>query len=273
MMRVLVLAVVGMLLLAGCSKEPKDSPASALDVPQATVDAGSGKGALAGVVVDQAIRPIAGANVSAEGLFHLTTDGEGRFVVEDLDPGIYMVHVTADGFLPMQTGTEVKVGDSTPVRLMLTRDDRPQPRHQTYHFNGHSNLWVGQKVIEDNAPDTTDCTCEFEIAPEGIVRTFVVEANGTYTLENPNPNQNLVLAKGTVAWTLTSTEAVKASGQRNFPIWSHVQGDHFANSTAPYTIRLTGANWPAGEINYDLYVTVFYVDPAHDQWSLLAGDE
>lgn len=268
------LALLGMLLLAGCSADPKKPGASldTLEVPEATVDAGSGKGALAGVVVDQAIRPVAGANVSAEGRFNVTTDGEGRFLVEDLDPGIYMVHVTADGFLPMQTGTEVKVGDSTPVRLMLTVDDTPKPTHQTYHFNGYVKMWLGQKVIEDAAPGTSGCTCIFEIVPEGVVRTFVVEADGTYTLQNPNPNQNVVPARGTIAWSLKSEEGKKAGNQRDFPIVAHIPAETYDNSTGTYTARLTGANWPAGDITYDLYVTLFYLSAAPEEWSFLAGD-
>jgi hypothetical protein len=43
-----------------------------------------------------------------------------------------------------------------------------------------------------------------------------------------------------------------------------------ANSTAPYEVRLTGTNWPAGEINYDLHITVFYLDAAPEGWSFLA---
>jgi hypothetical protein len=156
---------------------------------------------------------------------------------------------------------------------MLTRDLRPQPSHFTYHFPGHIDFWLGQKVVEDAEPGTSGCTCIFEIVPEGVVRTFVVEADGTYTLENPHDSTNPPLARGTVAWMLSSTEGVKHGAQRNFPISSHVDAELFANSTAPYEVRLTGANWPAGEINYDLYVTVFYVNPAPEGWSFLAGDK
>jgi hypothetical protein len=264
------------ILLAGCSggdpRSARDAATDAvLEVPEPTVDAGSGSGAMAGVVVDEAIRPVPGADVRAEGHFNVTTDTGGRFVVEGLEPGNYLVHVTADGFLPMQTGVEVTAGDATTVRLLLTRDLSPRPYNFTYHFTGYTKLWLGQKAIEDKAPGTTECTCTFEMIPDGIVKTWVLDADGTYTLENPNPNQNVVPAKGTLAWYLTSTEGKGRSGQGNFPVWMHAKGDLFDNSTGTYTVRLHGANWPAGEIHYELYVTAFYVQAPPDDWSFLAG--
>ncbi len=267
------LALVGMLLLAGCSNHGgSEQTNSVLDVPDASVDLGSGSGALAGVVVDEAIRPVPRAYVSAEGQFNVTTDEQGQFVVKDLAPGLYMFQVTAPGFLPVHTGVEVEGGDAAPVRLLLTHDPRPQPKHQTYHFTGHVDLWLGQKLVED-AAGTSDCTCIFEVVPDGVVRTWVVEANGTYTLENPGLAPHAIApARGTVAWSVASQEGVKQSGQQNFPFTAHVPGDPYDNSTGPYAIQLTGANWPAGQIDYELYVTAFYVNAAPEGWSFLAGD-
>ncbi|HUR61921.1 MAG TPA: carboxypeptidase-like regulatory domain-containing protein [Candidatus Thermoplasmatota archaeon] len=269
------LAVLALFLLAGCSKASETPTESVLSVPTSEVKADDATGALAGVVVDQAIRPVAKAAVSVPGQRNMTTDEEGRFVLEALRPGLYFVHVVADGFLTVQTSTEVKAGAATPMRVMLTSDGRPKPSHLTQKFHGHVDMWLGQKTIEDKAPGTLQCTCYFEVVPSGIVRTWVVEARGTVDLENPYDQPNPPLARGSVAWSLASTEnpPVGRGSQTNFPFSYHVPGDLFANSTKPYNVKVTGANWPSGQIDYDLFVTTFYIQAPPDGWSFLKGDE
>jgi hypothetical protein len=271
------LAAAALLLvvtLAGCSTPPaKPGPSAVLDVPS-VAPAGDGTGGIAGVVVDAGIRPIANATVQVMGQANVTTDHEGRFSLTGIKPGLYFINVRAPRYLLAKTSAQVKEGDATPVRILLTADLRPVERHQTLHFRGHIDLWVGQKPVEDNAPGTLQCTCVWSIAPDGVVQMWVIEAKGTATLENPYDQPNPPAARGTITFGLYADKVggTGRTGSTNFPFVSHIKGDIFANSTKTFVVRLVGANWPAGQIDYDLYVTMFQGAEAPPEWSFLKGD-
>src|SRR5688572_21153311 len=85
------------LALPGCSDEPKsdgvaDSTDDFGDLGVAPTDT---RGILVGVVVDEAIRPIAEAKVALNAgggaPMEKTTDAEGRFAYGDLEPGTYFL--------------------------------------------------------------------------------------------------------------------------------------------------------------------------------------
>jgi hypothetical protein len=90
MARVLAVLLVVPALLAGCAG---DEPAAAA-APEATAT-------LHGVVVTQAIVPVAGANVTVNpGGRSAETDAKGLFEVGPLAPGSYQVTVRAAGYAP-----------------------------------------------------------------------------------------------------------------------------------------------------------------------------
>lgn len=89
--RPVVLLVLAVTTIAGCG----DKPAAT-----ATADEGAAEPVLlAGIVVTEAIVPIAGASVVVQpGGLNATTDLGGVFRVGPLEPGLYEVTATADGY-------------------------------------------------------------------------------------------------------------------------------------------------------------------------------
>ena len=120
-----ILAVL-VLLLPGCmggGHKGSGSPDSALPELQAT----STTGVIRAVVVDEAIRPLAGANVSVQVPDHdpivRSTDAAGFAGFEGLDPGNYLVEVKRPGYISAQQSVEVVAGkdDPAPAKFLLTR--------------------------------------------------------------------------------------------------------------------------------------------------------
>lgn len=123
--------------VAGCAEQGGDGDVpAALQVEQVDVDPASRLGAISGVVVDEAIRPIRNATVSVPGKDNLTTGPEGTFAFEDVEPGVHFVSVVATGYLPVQTSVDVLAGTAATVRLLLPIDPTPQPFHVTIKYDG-----------------------------------------------------------------------------------------------------------------------------------------
>jgi hypothetical protein len=132
-------ALALVLLLAGCSGGGGGAGGDDDGTPGLAVDAGTG--ALQGVVVDDAIRPIAGAAVAVSGPAErsATTDAEGRFAFDRLAPGSYIVKGSHPIFASAQTTAEVVAGDADPplVRLLLSRLFSQEPFSEAIKFDGY----------------------------------------------------------------------------------------------------------------------------------------
>src|SRR5687768_8662219 len=87
---VLVALLLSSVVLAGCSDDPAPPAASDDGTADVEVDEDAKTGAISGVVVDEAIRPIRNATVQLAGKdVNQTTDEHGQFVFQDLEPGTY----------------------------------------------------------------------------------------------------------------------------------------------------------------------------------------
>lgn len=124
-----VLAIV----LAGCLGGG-DGPAE----PEAATT-----GVLHGVVVDQAIRPLAGANVTV-GLPDGTqrsdqTDLDGRWAFPGMQPGTYLVETALAGYFTERTPANVTVGEADPlgVRVVLEVNHTILAAIDAYVFDGY----------------------------------------------------------------------------------------------------------------------------------------
>jgi Carboxypeptidase regulatory-like domain len=130
------------LVLAGCSgtgDPPADQPEDA-DFEDLGLQATATKGVLRGVVVDDAIRPVAGVAVSLTGpsTGNTTTTADGLFGFSDLEPGPYFVHAEKAGFVAAQSTADVVAGVDDPpvVKILLTADATTAPYVATFIFEG-----------------------------------------------------------------------------------------------------------------------------------------
>ena len=136
----LVSLLMASLALAGCAGDKgADQPADE-DFDDLGLQASETTGVLRGVVVDTAIRPLAGVSVSVTGATpkEATTNADGLFGFSGLEPGTYFVRATKPGYNATQASADVVAGVAEPpiVKMLLSADPSNAPYVQTYVFEG-----------------------------------------------------------------------------------------------------------------------------------------
>ena len=225
-----------------------------------------GKGAVAGVVVDDAIRPIAGATVSMAGETLGQTDDEGIFILDALDPGLVIFMVSADGYVPIQTSADVLAGETAQVRVQLPRDDSPQPYRVTYAHDGFMQAWggIGQFFVE-NAAESGLCNCRVYFTPEPNATTIVYEAYWEYTLPDPGGLAEFY-------WVVEQPDGDGYDADYCFsPCVKHLSFEGYTPGVETYA-RLDGPDLAAAfQQPFQLFVTVWHNGPAPADWTLASG--
>jgi hypothetical protein len=121
-------------LLAGCSAGSDVAGGSAEGSADPTL------GAIAGVVVDDAVRPVAGANVTTrlgEGSANATTDASGLFRIDGLPPGAYVVEVSKPYYASLQQAIDVRAGvEPALAKFQLSFMASAVPYSEIYRFEG-----------------------------------------------------------------------------------------------------------------------------------------
>jgi hypothetical protein len=162
---VLVAALMVALGLAGCAGEasgPEDEDAEEEVFDDLGLEATETTGVIRGVVVDQAIRPLAGANVTLTipggGKESVRTGEAGTFGFSDLDPGTYFVAARKLGYNSTQTAVEVVAGlDDPPVTsIMLEENPAETPYVQVYSYEGF--ITCGVAIVVTSVGCTTVTT-------------------------------------------------------------------------------------------------------------------
>ncbi|MEK6985127.1 MAG: carboxypeptidase-like regulatory domain-containing protein [Candidatus Thermoplasmatota archaeon] len=142
-MRLLSIGLVVLMTLAGCAASDEEAlPSSLTNFDDLGGEATATTGLIRGVVVDTTITPIAKATVvvNGESKAEITTDDQGRFLVDSLAPGTYLVKASAAFHHESQTTVEVVAGVSDPpitkVQLEPLFDQKPYsvPIKQTGFF-------------------------------------------------------------------------------------------------------------------------------------------
>ncbi|HUR24643.1 MAG TPA: carboxypeptidase-like regulatory domain-containing protein [Candidatus Thermoplasmatota archaeon] len=125
-----VAVAVLVVLLAGCANP--DKTASAGDSAAAPTS-----GTLAGVVVDAAIRPLAGASlVLIPGDLNATADATGAFSFADLRFGDYTLTASLAGYLDSTTTVTVAEGDAGAVQVVLEVEPSDTRFANLYKYDG-----------------------------------------------------------------------------------------------------------------------------------------
>ncbi|MEA3137823.1 MAG: Carboxypeptidase regulatory-like domain [Thermoplasmata archaeon] len=123
-------------LLAGCAGKSAGDPA--------TADGGStapaGLGSMLGLVVDDAVRPLPQANVTANGpsgVLQAVTDPEGRFGFDGLAAGVYLVEVSKPFHITHQQAVTVVEGVEPEItKFLLTFEASSVPYATVYKYDG-----------------------------------------------------------------------------------------------------------------------------------------
>ena len=276
-----VLLALATVALAGCSGQGgQQEPTIVL----AEVDNSATRGSISGVVVDDAIRPLAGVNLTLLGRErNATTDGDGLFVFEDLDPGLYTVSASAyradDGrlFIGMQTTAEVVAAETSKVRIVLPNDPTPQPYHQTYKWDAYDEVTLGvvdggYEIIRtgfanDTLPPLCDA-CAFFFHPEGPADTFLLEAVWEDSIADATGEAT------SYYWVLEDVdgEADYSDDYCSSPCHVPIDGSGYENVTTLSISMYPDENWVAYQQRWTMFMTVWYLAPPPEGWSVVNGD-
>lgn len=139
MRALLAAALLAAAALAGCSGGADPQP---VDIP-----VGSGRAVLAGVVVDEAIRPVAGAlvDVTDSGL-EATTDENGEFLLP-VPVGDHLLEVRHEAFATIQQTVTVPDGGLRGLTLRLILPASEAPYHTVAKYDGFVVCSLGISVI------------------------------------------------------------------------------------------------------------------------------
>lgn len=131
-----------LLALAGCAA---NTGAPAAPTADATL------GTLRGVVVDAAVRPLAGASVLVQpGGLNATTGADGLFAFDGVRPGDYSVAVAKAGYIEATTTAHVDAGAAAPRALQVQLEVAPGSAR-------YANLYKFDGLYECSAWPTNGC--------------------------------------------------------------------------------------------------------------------
>jgi hypothetical protein len=289
-------ALALVVLLAGCSSGPSgngnkvrvgDSTVTLQDVQNTQ----AGTGGVTGVVVDEAIRPMAGVRVFL-GVANRTTNttADGLFSFGDLEPGLYTLRI--DGFtdqaagkryMTVQTTADVAAGAVAKVRIVVPLDPAPVGYHSvTVKHDGFYQVSSGfvdeildlyvwnQTYGPATTPNGPECTCRWSVTAEGNVSTLVADL----VWEEPSPGN-----PAPEFWTM---DLEWDNGSGSAPLWfcedgspcsAHFQqAGNFTGATRDFSIGVwTDPSWVYVNQKFELFVTLFYVEPAPADWTFESG--
>jgi hypothetical protein len=263
---------LGILLLAGCSAAPPVPPG----IPVGA--SGHALPTLEGTVVDEAIRPLAGAEVRllGTGVFATSDDG-GHYAIQRPTGRAEATLVTARkaGFVPLTQQAQVSGHRSARLDFVLSLDATLVPRVDVLEYRGTLRCAVGvaaagQSTGVDCDPDRRDA--EDKLPP---------------WLWDVNPTPNLAGAVVEVAWEAQSPGAAVLHAWLRAPMAGGQGGEVVAEATGPSPLRLevpravaeAMPRWNAVRLGVDLaegdtpgaasqdqrfdaVASLFYVDPA-----------
>lgn len=150
----LIVATLAAVVLAGCAdngpKKADDTFEPAFD--ELDLKATDSTGVLRGVVIDEAIRPIADVVVAVVGQKNggaMTTAADGAFGFDGLEPGTYFITASKFGYGSVQSSGEVVAGVAEPalIKVLMVPDPNSGPRIQAEHLEGFIQCSVRPMIL------------------------------------------------------------------------------------------------------------------------------
>lgn len=262
------------LAVAGCSDAP--APADPDDEGFLSTESEAGRGAISGVVVDASVRPIEGASVALVGQGrNATTDVEGRFLFDDLEPGTYFLDVKAARHLPIQQSAQVEPGQTAKVKVSLQSDGLPDPYKQTHFFSGiiHMHATVAWAQLEwmldsELGITTPACECAFEFTSDQQPQGHTFEAVWDEATQDP------VNGPHEYYWEYAVPDPFQeVYGYEVSPILRTWNEQPWETETGTYKVLLLGpAYWVAVEQEFEIFLTQWFNTDAPDDWAIADGD-
>jgi hypothetical protein len=205
-MRVARVAVVALLLLAGCAgKPPAKDPVDNADFSKFQLDPTATTGILRGVVVDDAVRPLADVAITVRGQgpeLAAKTTAEGTFGFDGLAPGTYFVQAGKAGYRDAQQSVDVVAGVKEPpiAKVLMASDPAQRPYFEAYTFDGYlecgvtgvvvgvalclaPNILTGQNITNDHTQVTYDVARRPAWVQTEMVWASTQAAGGELSLE------------------------------------------------------------------------------------------
>ncbi len=270
----LVLAVA----LAGCGEqagEPVEIVLQAAD-SGSEVEAVSGgeaptqqparageRGHLTGFVLDDALRPVEGAVVRLPGLdAEDVTAADGAFAFADLWPGPYRVTAEAKGHRSADTVVEVARDDFVKVKFVLQRVAPPTPYHETQSFTGFAD------IATDGITGATMLFCPSCTFPLVVEREALTSLIIEVTREAPAGAAYYVQLRDAA-----SRDTLASCYQCPNPAYLPLDPDAL-RGVPDLELRIypLTSGVPEFNVQFDVFATSFYNEPAPEGWSVVRGD-
>ena len=263
-------------LLAGCSGGPsvpaevviESKPAEEIhsEDPSEPVEAvftpsPKTRGHIAGVVVDEAIRPIEGAHVHLPGLdLERVTDRDGSFGFVDLHPGPYFITVNASGYFDAEAVLQVEEDEFTRAKVILTGIPPPDPYRVQQSFEGYTEL-------------TSDPLFGFSFLCTACDFDFYVDRPGLHTLMIEAVFEGGTTDNG-FYYDAYSGNSRFDSGSAGNPMRLEARQDDIPGEDDSFYLRIDPQSFPVPEQSkrFQVYVTAFYNEGPPTGWSFVAGD-
>ncbi|MGB1585657.1 MAG: carboxypeptidase-like regulatory domain-containing protein [Thermoplasmatota archaeon] len=292
-------------LLAGCAEELPQQEAPDETFDDVDVEVTDDTGAIRGVVVDQAIVPLEGATVLlplANEDVTFTTDSEGRFVFNDVEPGTYFLTISKPAYESAQAPVTVEAGQSTPVvKVQLSRLFEGDPFLEVVEYKGFVgcayNMFVSSTCVNDYTRIAP--VCDGGCAPfvTGIVdqreyrsevgagwQSIVWEMNWESSLSGTAEEMGLTVSFadriGASHWYTSTSQGKPFRLQCDVNIICPEQqdGENGEPMISPdgqddlWNMISAGDGGVALQQEIEIFQTNFYYAPSPDGWSFLAGD-
>lgn len=279
-----VAVVVLAALLAGCSDPPAAqaeiviesssaeeirSGADALGEAPATAvfeKAASTRGHIAGVVVDEAIRPLEGAIVRLPGMnMERPTERDGSFGFVDLYPGPYYLTIEKDGYDMAEAMLEVRPEEFTRAKVVLAAIPPPEPYRVLQAFDGFADV-TGDPYTGSGTLLCRMCEFDFYLERQGLTGVVLEAAFST-------PPEGAQFWHRFSPYGNGYSQSRISDGYQDDPLRVEVQdadlgdGNRFSLFIEPMSFPAPGANQ-----GFQVFVTGFYNEPVPTGWSFVNGD-
>lgn len=285
-MRLVVALALIVMTLAGCSESSGPAEEEPAGLENLDLEATEDTGVIRGVVVDETFQVVAGATIIVTpGDLEATSDEDGVFGFQGLEPGTYFLSVSAVGFNSVQQSVEVVAGISDPkaTRVLLTSDPGSLPYSEGYQWRGHLGCTVRVPTRGQSCPFATtidedhNFIADYELpaVPDWVVSemywksTQQLGGEMSFNIRRDDTNSDTTDVEGRspLALTVDREMAEGAGFGVDSPLRVIVFTAHLQETEPPVV-----GGWGVGaqiDQDFDVYTHMFYNYVPDQEWRFL----